>query len=94
MVSRVMNDIARFELPVSDADRHVIADCLASSDAVFVGQFLLTRDLSHNLIWGTDPFGVDFVAAQRLHTGDCLKAIERVVAMSLEQVAHPAEFSS
>lgn len=88
-----MSTIQDFPLPLSLPDRQVAAVCLASGQSVRVDGHHLSRDADLDLIWGTDPYGVDYIASRGVNAEACLAAIDRALERSNPDMPSPAEWS-
>lgn len=82
-----------FNAPVSDGDRHVAAVCLASGNTVTVAGSRLQLDAHLDLVWGTDAYGVDYVAGNGRDAPACLQAIDKAIVRAFDDGRHPAEYS-
>lgn len=59
-----------------------LTDALVKGKPVEVGSCLLSPDVENQVIWITDPYGVDSCAAQNYRLGDAetaVKAVKRAV---------------
>lgn len=82
----------KFDHPLSASDRALVVTLLveASDESITVGQCSLFPDAQLNLIWGTDAYGQDAVAARSLGIGSAHKALAWV-DLHHSGVPHPAE---
>ena len=63
---------------------------LTKGKSVTIGQVSLFPDREMGLVWGTDPYGIDFVAAQGLDDAALRKALQTAVTVD-QAKDHPAE---
>lgn len=56
-----------------------LLDALMAGQSVEVGSCLLSPDIENQLIWLTDPYGVDTCATQNYRPGDAASAIKAVM---------------
>jgi hypothetical protein len=70
----------RFDYPLNAADHAVVVQLLSSCQSVDVGQCSLFPDRADALIWGTNPYGNDGIAANCLGEPAALMALRWVEA--------------
>lgn len=67
----------------------LLMEALSKSQSVDVGQVTFSAD-EDATVWGTDPYGCDFIAANSLDADKIITAADRLHDPSMR---HPAEFS-
>jgi hypothetical protein len=82
-----------FHTPLSDADQCAAVAMLAAGQGIRVDGVSLSVDLDAGVIWGCDPYGVDFLAAESIDRHGCLVAVSTSIARTPTGQRHPAEFS-
>jgi len=82
-----------FHAPLCDADQCAAVAMLAAGQGIRVDGISLSVDPGAGVIWGCDPYGVDFVAAQSIDRRGCQAAVSTSIARTLTCQRHPAEFS-
>lgn len=75
--------------PLREAELFVAAAQLLQGHAVTVGGLRLCRDLNLNLIWSTDAYGLDGIAAQRCDAEGCVQALRWALAQPPEPFFAP-----
>ncbi len=83
----------KFDHPLSASDRALVVTLLveASEESITIGQCSLYPDTELNLIWGTDAYGQDVVAARSLGIGSAHKALAWVDRGNSDE-PHPPEY--
>lgn len=78
-----------FPHPLPAEQIPAMMDALSAGSRVAIGQ--VTFDVDEDAtVWGTDPYGCDFIAATSLDAGRIVASADRHHDLS---VPHPAEFS-
>ncbi len=78
---------------MSEAEREVAAERLAAGQRISVSGSSLSIDRGLDLVWGTDAYGLDYVAASGCDTTACLAAVNRAILLGIDTAPHPAEAS-
>lgn len=74
------------------AERHSdVLRALEQHGRAVIGTWFFSLDAGW--IWGTDPYGVDFIASQEVSLAGVEKMLERVKRQEESTDPHPAEFS-